>query len=351
VHSPLKFRRRYVGVVLIGLVGCIGLMSGWRWYAPPALATWSVGRVVEVIAFSPDGRLLAVAELTPPAYQSSTLQVRRVPDGAVVLAMHSAINDINSMTFSPDGRLLVIGGDDTIEAWDIATGMQGYSVSAQAGADTPGRVRYLGFSTDGTMLQSITSGGSLRAWRASDGQSVETLVAGQEDARVQSFTDRADGLYIALHTDNDIVVRHPDGSLVTLFEHRTYDDFQASEASGHLFNAAGDLVSGLRRDTIRLWRVGDGSIHATLEGHTDTVHSIAFSPDGQFLASGSGQPFVFATEHYGDKTLRLWRVSDGTLVKTFRAHRDRIVSLAWSPDGTLLASASRDGTVKLWRVP
>jgi WD40 repeat protein len=77
----------------------------------------------------------------------------------------------------------------------------------------------------------------------------------------------------------------------------------------------------------------------TFRGHADFVISVAFSPDGQMLASGSY-----------DKTIKLWDVQSGQEVRTFRGHTDLVTSVAFSPDGRLLASASQDGTVRLWGV-
>jgi WD40 repeat protein len=78
----------------------------------------------------------------------------------------------------------------------------------------------------------------------------------------------------------------------------------------------------------------------TLTGHTDAVTSVAFSPDGRLLASGSG---------YDDKTIKLWEVASGSLVRTL-TDTDIVNSVAFSPDGRLLASGSSDGTIKLWKV-
>ncbi len=74
-----------------------------------------------------------------------------------------------------------------------------------------------------------------------------------------------------------------------------------------------------------------------LEGHGDIVWDVSFSPDGKLLASGSR-----------DRSVKIWR-TDGSLLQTLQSHRESITSLTFSPDGSLLASASRDKTVKIWR--
>jgi WD40 repeat protein len=77
----------------------------------------------------------------------------------------------------------------------------------------------------------------------------------------------------------------------------------------------------------------------TLEGHTAQVLSVVFSPDGSLVASGSV-----------DDTMRLWRTKEGTLLRTMQGHPFPILSLAFSPNGALLASGSYDGLVRIWRV-
>ena len=97
---------------------------------------------------------------------------------------------------------------------------------------------------------------------------------------------------------------------------------------------------GFGNNKIRMRYSDDGDWRGSVEGHTDSIHSLAFKPNSYLLASGSS-----------DYTVRIWDVSDNTNlrhVRTLRGHTDEVRSVAWSPDGRTLASASEDGTVRLW---
>jgi eukaryotic-like serine/threonine-protein kinase len=103
------------------------------------------------------------------------------------------------------------------------------------------------------------------------------------------------------------------------------------------------LASGSEDKTVRLWDVTTGQVLATLKGHTGAVHCVAFSPDGKTLASGSA-----------DKSVKLWEVATGMVLATLEGHTVEVQSVSYSPDGKILASGSGrnviPGEVKLWNV-
>ena len=97
------------------------------------------------------------------------------------------------------------------------------------------------------------------------------------------------------------------------------------------------LVTGSADKTIKLWNLKTGQVLRTLTNHTSWVNVVAITPDGQTLISGSA-----------DKTIKLWELNTGKLLRTHKEHSGSVCSLAISSDGQTLASGSTDKTIKLW---
>src|SRR5271154_5751324 len=97
------------------------------------------------------------------------------------------------------------------------------------------------------------------------------------------------------------------------------------------------LASASCDNTVRLWDAATGAVLQALEGHSHWVYAVAFSPDGRQLASASH-----------DNTVRLWDAATGAVLQALEGHSNWVCAVAFSPDGKQLASASYDNTVRLW---
>lgn len=248
------------------------------------------------LVYSPDGRLLAVANYREIILLDvKTLSKVWRQEIRLVSPLWRKV-----MAFSPDGQVLAVGEESFTE---YAIGLRRVTdgallhtlVKGKIGIGEPTQL-IVAFSPDGQILASgkwEKGGGTVQLWRASDRNLLRTL-------------------------------KH------------------AADVSDIIFSPDGQILAAASGDSIRLWRVSDGTSLRTLEGHLRAVSSVAFSPDGQILASGSW-----------DGTVRLWRVSDGNLLGTLQ-HRQGVSQVIFSPNGRILGSLSEPewvggNAVRLWR--
>ncbi len=121
-------------------------------------------------------------------------------------------------------------------------------------------------------------------------------------------------------------------------------DLIAGEHEDRVYDAAyapdSKNIATVGKDkTVRLWEVHTGQLLKTLNGHKDEVLSVAYSPDGQTLASGGS-----------DNTIRIWNANTGQLLKTLIGHKKGVLSVAYSLDSETIVSSSSDDTIRFWDV-
>jgi DNA-binding beta-propeller fold protein YncE len=251
----------------------------------PAIAPRrSVPAPVDAVAFSPDGRRVAVG-----GYKEV-----RIVDAArgTVATWRGPLALMRAVAWSPDGRLLAAAGGLPLQSgevvvFDAATGERLRTLTGHTDA-----INAVAFSPDGSLLASGSYDRLAKLWDPATGREVRTLKEHTEAVFPVAFS--------------------PDGKW---------------------------LATGGGDRTIKIWDVLSGRRLYTLSDPLDAVYAVAFHPSGQRIAAGGADKMIRVFDLTAD---------GGTMVQALVAHDDAVLALAFAPDGLALWSAGADRLVKRW---
>jgi WD40 repeat protein len=270
-----------------------------------------------------------VVKAKPSAVVKSTSQPQVNSNqfiGNLLQTLTGHSNSVISVAYSPDGQTLASGSSDkTIKLWNVNTGKLLQTLTGHS--DWVWSVAY---SPDGQTLASGSEDETIKLWDVKTGNLLQTLegyykVAYSPDGQTLALASGSDDKTIKLWNVKT------GKSLQTLKGHSEVVSSVAYSPDGQT------LASGSLDKTIKLWNVNTGNLLQTLEGYSE----VAYSPDGQTLALASRSD---------DNTIKLWNVNTGKLLQTLKGHSDSVYSVVYSPNGQTLASGSDDNTIKLWNV-
>lgn len=298
--------------------------------------------IVDALAISPDGGLVATAtEFSTRLWDADS--------GAELATLPRGMEPVNGLSFSPDGRMLLIRATGGLFEFWVVPG-ESAATAGVIGAGTAGSVAELdalrldepataaAFTPDGRSVAAATASGAIWYWDLMSGQS--TQGARLHGDWVYDLAYAPDGLELA-SVSKDGTLRSWSGPQLE----RGSADPQAGELSAAAWLPNTErLATGGQDGTLRLWELPTLRPILTLQAHQAWLWDLAASPAGDLLASASA-----------DRTIKLWRVRIDpsgdpqlSLVRTLTGHTAAVWGVDFAPNGRRLASAAWDNTVRTW---
>ena len=291
------------------------------WDVRTGSTRWMSGHIGSVIGISitADGKLAVSTDM------AGILRVWDVAAGRCLRVLRGHTLPVKAVAISPDGSLVITGGNGkTLRVWDLVAGepittMTGHKDSVLGVALAANRV-----------AASVGKDRSLRIWDIQAGKPLRVLPAGTAHDVCMTPDGR-----LAATAEADNVVRIWDiaSGIAT-----PPSPGHASPVNGFAWTPDGQVaVSASRDETLRLWDSVTGRCVRVLRGHSSWVHGVAVTPDGRRVVSSGW-----------DATVRVWDFVTGLCAAVLEGHTGEVAGVAVSSDGNLAASGSFDHTIRLW---
>jgi WD40 repeat protein len=261
-----------------------------------------------------------------------TVKLWEVESGRLIYSMIWHGWKINSVRFNFTGKKIVTSSDDgTAIIWDVEKGVMLYQLSGHTD-----NVNYAEFSPDDKKIITISDDKTAKIWEVETGRLLYDLVGHTDYVIFAQFS--SDGKFVVTSSDDE-TFKIWDTESGQVLQDIFVDKLDVNTAS--ISPNCTKIITGSlsRNNPAQIWNVQSGKIEHDLIGHSSEVKDAEFSPNGALVATASK-----------DKTIKIWDVQTGQLLFNLFGHTSVVKNLQFSPNGKLLASISEDKTAKLWNV-
>ena len=288
------------------------------------------------MAFSPDGKTLTSREGSDVLFWDVACKCLQ--------ATFTKNTGIRSFVYLPSGKMLAVGTRDstTVTVWDVRKSNKPIAEFTQHQK----RVRIVMFSPTGNRLATLDVEGKFYVWDIQSRQKLSEFTGDTDGIRSVVFSPDGKQLVSASEKKNVLLWDVERGEAIASLANK---GFSRRSIETIAFSPCGNVIAGGLYSELRLWSVKTRESLYSIQPPPGCQwpFALAFSPCGRHLASGAWNMPKMSKEKV---SIRLWEVASGANLATFWAHPTDVQSLAFSPDGTLLASGSFDGTILLWDV-
>ena len=244
---------------------------------------------------------------------------------------------VYSVRFSPDGKRIISesSGEGKHRIWDVDTGLEVYIIEEFIqGVDFYQDSQHIIYTVISDSFHDGIRESKVEIRNIDTGETVYFSTF-QEFLFGFTFSYTANKNLVAVSCNSTIIELWDvkNGVLVKVFSGEK-EEYYAQDV---MISPDGKMVAAGTEKNVRVWHVDNEESKVLLQGHSDTVGSVCFSPDGKRLVTASW-----------DKTLKVWDLESMSELKTLKGHSDRIFSVAYSQNGEKIASGGEDNTVFLW---
>jgi len=362
-----KRKTRLLFVILVAILAITFCVTAWIWNQNKLLKEkdWSLmeqkarlmaKRIDQMIENEENDALgLLLLDILPSDIENPNRPL--VPEAEATLRKYWDIprdvtyrhtSRVNYACYSPDGKTIVTASDDaTLKVWDVCSG-----TLLLESSKTEGLMQFVSFSHDGSKIVSVSKN-RVTIWDAKTCEKIEDI---EYDSQTAFFSP--DDSQILLTNGKEINVRNANTAepVMTIPQD---DDNGYFRSASYSHDGQRILATFRRFDLdnhntcdIKVYDSQTGNLVLQIDGHDgysdDYVNCTCFSHNGKYIASGAGAPYDYPDIDLNRNVVKLWDATDGHLIRTMKGHTELVTNIAFSPDNTLIASSSGDGTIKIW---